>query len=102
MLVLGDVSALRVRAEVEEQYLGRLRVGQRVKIRAAAFRGREFAGTVSSIAPMVGHGRISSHGPRKFNDVDVLEVLVDLPDFGPLVVGEQVDVYFSAEQTETQ
>jgi HlyD family secretion protein len=102
MLVLGDVSALRVRAEVEEQYLGRLRVGQHVKIRAAAFRGREFAGTVSSIASMVGQGRISSRGTRKFNDVDVLEVLVDLPDSGPLVVGEQVDVYFSSEQTETQ
>jgi HlyD family secretion protein len=102
LLVLGDVSALRVRAEVEEQYLGRLRVGQHVKIRAAAFRGREFAGTVSSVAPMVGQGRISSRGARKFNDVDVLEVLVDLPDAGPLVVGEQVDVYFSSEQTETQ
>ena len=31
-------------------------------------------------------------------DVDVLEVLVELPDSGPLVVGEQVDVYFSSEQ----
>lgn len=102
MLVLGDVSALRVRVEVEEQYLGRLHVGQHVKIRAAAFRGREFAGTVSSIAPMVGQGRISARGPRKFSDVDVSEVMVDLPDAGPLVVGEQVDVYFSAEQTATQ
>jgi HlyD family secretion protein len=102
MLVLGDVSSLRVRAEVEEQYLGRLHVGQLAKIRAGAFRGREFAGKISSIAPIVGQGRINSRGPRKFNDVDVLEVLVDLPDPGPLVVGEQVDVYFSAESTETQ
>ena len=37
LLVLGDVSALRVRAEVDEQYLGRMRVGQRVVVRAAAF-----------------------------------------------------------------
>jgi HlyD family secretion protein len=102
MLVLGDVSALRVRAEVEEQYLGRVRVGQHVKVRAAAFRGREFKGTVLSIAGIVGQGRINSRGPRKFNDVDVLEVLVDLPDAGPLVVGELVDVYFSSEQAETQ
>jgi len=102
MLVLGDVSSLRVRAEVEEQYLGRLHVGQQAKIRAGAFRGREFTGTIASIAPIVGQGRINSRGPRKFNDVDVLEVLVDLPDPGPLVVGEQVDVYFSAQSTETQ
>jgi HlyD family secretion protein len=102
LLVLGYVSALRVRAELEEQYLARVRVGQNVKIRAAAFRGREFAGKVSSIAGIVGQGRINSRGPRKFNDVDVLEVLVDLPDSGPLVVGELVDVYFRSQQTETQ
>jgi HlyD family secretion protein len=99
LLVLGDVSALRVRAELDEQYLGRLRVGQRVLVRAAAFRGREFDGKVSAIARIVGPGRINARGPRKFNDVDVLEVVVDLAEPGPLVVGEQVDVYFSSERS---
>jgi HlyD family secretion protein len=98
LMVLGDVSALRVRAELDEQYLGRLRVGQRVLVRAAAFRGREFDGKVSAIARIVGPGR--ARGPRKFNDVDVLEVVVDLSSPGPLVVGEQVDVYFSSEPSE--
>jgi hypothetical protein len=32
----------------------------------------------------------------------VLEVAVDLTDPGPLVVGEQVDVYFKSDQSETQ
>ncbi len=100
LAVLGDVSALRVRAEVDEQYLGRMRVGQRVQVRAAAFRGREFDGKVASIARIVGPGRINARGPRKFNDVDVLEVVVDLPDPGPLVVGQQVDVYFSSQRSE--
>jgi len=31
-----------------------------------------------------------------------LEVVVDLPDPGPLVVGQQVDVYFKSDQAETQ
>jgi HlyD family secretion protein len=99
LLVLGDVTALRVRAEVDEQYLGRMRVGQRVLVRAAAFRGHEFDGNVASIARIVGPGRINARGPRKFNDVDVLEVVVDLPEPGPLVVGEQVDVYFSSQRS---
>ena len=94
MLVIGDLSALRVHAEVDQQYLGKIQVGQRVEIRAAAFRGREFDGKVSSVARIVGPSRITSGDPRKFNDVDVLEVAVDLRDPGPLVVGEQVDVYF--------
>jgi HlyD family secretion protein len=101
LLVLGDVSALRVRAEVGEQYLGRMRPGQRVLMRAAAFDGREFRGTVSSIARIVGPGRINARGPRKFSDVDVLEVVVDVANPGPLVVGEQVDVYFSTDHSET-
>jgi HlyD family secretion protein len=105
MVVIGDVSALRVRAEVNEQDLGRIRVGQGVLVRAGAFHGREFEGKVSSVARVVGPSRINSGDPRKFSDVDVLEVLVDLPSPGPLVVGEQVDVYFKsdrAEQVETQ
>ena len=100
LLVLGDVSVLRVRAELDEQHLGRLRVGQRVLVRAAAFRDREFDGKVAAIARIVGPGRINARGGRKFNDVDVLEVVVDLMDAGPLVVGEQVDVYFSSERFE--
>src|SRR5262249_50813874 len=83
-----DVGALRVRAEVNEQDLGRIRVGQAVLVRAGAFHGREFDGRVSSIARVVGPSRINSGDPRKFSDVDVLEVLVDLPNPGPLVVGE--------------
>jgi HlyD family secretion protein len=102
MLVMGDLSALRVRAEVDQQYLGKIQIGQRVEIRAAAFRGREFDGKVSSIARMVGPSRINSGDPRKFSDVDVLEVAVDLTDSGPLVVGEQVDVYFKSDRPETQ
>jgi HlyD family secretion protein len=105
LMVLGDTTALRVRAEVDEQYLGRMRVGQPVVVRAAAFHGRDFAGKVASIARIVGPSRINARGPRKFSDVDVLEVAVDLPEPGPLVVGEQVDVYFTSQrgnEAETQ
>ena len=105
IMSIGDVAALRVRAEVNEQDIGRIRVGQVVLVRAGAFHGREFDGRVSSIARVVGPSRINSGDPRKFSDVDVLEVLVDLPNPGPLVVGEQVDVYFKSDrsdQVETQ
>jgi len=102
LLIMGDLSALRVRAEVDQQYLGKMRVGQRAVVRAAAFDGREFDGKVSSIARIVGHSRINSGDPHKFSDVEVLEIVVDLPDPGPLVVGEQVDVYFKSGQAETE
>jgi HlyD family secretion protein len=93
LVLLGDISALRVRAELDERDFGEIKIGQAVSIRPAAFRGREFAGKVSFIAPLVEPSR-SSRGQRNQTDVDVVEVLVDLAEPGPLAVGMKVDVYF--------
>ncbi|TMK19821.1 MAG: HlyD family efflux transporter periplasmic adaptor subunit [Alphaproteobacteria bacterium] len=97
LLVIGDVSALRVRAELDERDFGEIKIGQPVLVRAAAFRGREFAGKVSFIAPLVEQGRISARGQRNVTDVDVVEVLVDLTQADPLAVGMKVDVYFQPD-----
>jgi HlyD family secretion protein len=93
LILLGDISGLRVRAELDERDYGEIKVGQAVMVRPAAFRGREFAGTVSFIAPLVEQGR-NTRGQRNVTDVDVVEVLVDLTEPGPLAVGMKVDVYF--------
>jgi HlyD family secretion protein len=100
LVLLGDVSALRVRAELDERDLAEIRIGQPVLVRAAAFRGREFAGKVSFIAPIVEPGRINARGQRSLTDVDVVEVLVDLVEAGPLTVGMKVDVYFRQEDAQ--
>ena len=63
LVVLGDISGLRVRAELDERDFGEIKVGQQVMVRPAAFRGREFAGAVSFIAPLVEQGR-NSRGQR--------------------------------------
>jgi HlyD family secretion protein len=98
LLVIGDVSALRVRAELDERDLGEIKIGQPAVIRADAFRGREFAGKVSFIAPIVEPARINNaRGQRNVTDVDVVEVLVDLAQPDLLAVGMKVDVYFQAE-----
>jgi HlyD family secretion protein len=94
LVLLGDLSALRVRGEVDERDLAEIRIGQPVLVRAAAFRGREFPGKVSFIAPIVETGRINARGQRNLTDVDVVEVLVDLTESGALAVGMKVDVYF--------
>jgi HlyD family secretion protein len=101
LMLLGDLSALRVRAELDERDVEKVRVGQGVVVRADAFKDRTFAGTVRAIAPFVGPGRISSRGQRnKLSDVDVVEVVVDLAEPGPLRVGMRVDVYFRSGEPE--
>ncbi len=94
LVVMGDVSALRVRAEVDERDLGDVKVGQAVTVRALAFAGREFAGKVSSVAPVVEPGRAGARGARNLTDVDVADVVIDLAETGSLAVGMKVDVYF--------
>ena len=95
LIVLGDVSKLRVRAEIDERDYGEIKVGQRVVVRSPAFRGRDVAGTVSSVAPIIEPGRIGARGQRSPTDVNVAEVVIDLAEPGPLAVGMKVDVYFS-------
>jgi len=97
LVLLGDMSALRVRAEVDERDIEKIKVGQAVVVRPTALRGREIAGKVSFIAPLVETGRNSTLSQRNMTDVDVVEVFVDLSEPGPLAVGMKVDVYFRQE-----
>ena len=94
LLLLGDISAMRVRAELDERDFGEIKIGQSVLVRAAAFREKEFAGKVLSITPIIQSGHLSSRDQRNLTDVNVAEVVVDLSEPGPLVVGMKVDVYF--------
>jgi HlyD family secretion protein len=94
LVLVGDVSALRVRAEIDERDLGEVKVGQQATVRASAFPGREFGGKVSFVAPLVEPARNGARGQRSMNDVDIAEVVVDLSEAGPLAVGMKVDVYF--------
>jgi HlyD family secretion protein len=94
LILLGDLSALRVRAEADERDIEKIKLGQPVLVSPAALRGREVAGAVSFIAPLVEAGRYSALGQRNMTDVDVVEVLIELSEPGPLVVGMKVDVYF--------
>ncbi len=93
-LQLADLSALCVGAELDERDLGSIKVGQEATVRAAAFPGREFKGTVSSIAPLVEPGRLEPPGSRSQTELDVVRVMVGLAGSADLTVGMRADVYF--------
>jgi HlyD family secretion protein len=97
LAVVGDLSALRVRAEVEERDVAKVRVGQRVSVRSDATGDKEFTGQVATMAKALGPPRLGPRGPRRPNDVDVLEILIDLESAPQLLPGMRVDVYFKPE-----
>lgn len=98
LALFGDLGSLRVRTEVEERDVTKIRVGQKAVVKADAFGGQEFTGVVTSIAPALGAQRITSRGPRRPNDVEVLEVMVSLDGQPPLLTGMRVDVFFKADE----
>ena len=101
-VTMGNVSSLRVRAEVEERDVDKIRVGQRVVVRSDAYPNRDFEGRVSSVAEYVGPPRLPSRGPRKPTDVDILEVMIDLDGRPPLLAGMRADVFFRPDVTAQQ
>jgi HlyD family secretion protein len=99
LLVFGDLSALKVRAEVEERDAAKIRIGQQAVVRADAYPDQDFEGRVSSTAQSLSAPRIATRGPRRPNDVEVLEAVVDLDGLPPLLTGMRVDVFFKHDTT---
>jgi len=98
LLLLGDLSRLRVRAELDEHNIGKIKVGDTATVRTDAFRGQTFAGKITAIAPLIRPARLNSPASRNLSDFSVTEILIDLIDPGPLVAGMNVDVYFGSDR----
>jgi len=101
LMLLGDLSAMRVRAELDERDFAGIKIGQTVVVRSPAFRDHDFEGRVRSIAPVVQPSRVS-RDQRNLTDVSVVEVVVDLVAPGPLVAGMKVDVYFRYDKPRSE
>jgi HlyD family secretion protein len=99
LVVIGDLSSLRVKAEIEERDIGKLRVGQAAIIRSDAFSNKDFDGKVVSLGQALGPSRIGQRGPRKPTDVDMLEIMIELVGQPPLLPGMRVDVYLKPDTT---
>jgi HlyD family secretion protein len=100
LAVMGDTSRLRVRMDVDERDIGKIRVGGAVVVRVNAFAGVDFAGTIAEIGRRMGRKNVRSDDPAERNDTKILEVLIDLQrtEGGPgggtgLIVGQRVTAY---------
>jgi HlyD family secretion protein len=92
LMVLGDVSQLRGRVDLDERYREKVFVGQPVLIRSESSVD-SFKGKVTKIAPALVLAQATSGGhPER----SVVEVLVELAGPTRLMSGMQVDVFFLA------
>ena len=93
LVVLADLSQLRVRADLDERNSGKVFVGQAALIRSERFAGA-LRSKVAAIAPALVPAQATANGRRRPPEGSVIEVLVELVGPTRLMPGMQVDVYF--------
>lgn len=97
ILTFGDQSQLRVRAELSELDIGRVKVQDRVTVVSDALNGRPLTGKVASVSSALGTRRIGASSTSGPLWPSVREVIIELDDTSSLIPGLHVDVFFGAE-----
>ena len=83
IMTMADLSKVRVRALVDEIDVGKVEIGQKVSIKVAAYRDKEFIGTVSKI----------EHKAYIQQNVTTFPVLIDINnEENLLLIGMNTDV----------
>jgi ABC exporter DevB family membrane fusion protein len=95
-VVLGDTRRLRVRMDVDERDIARVKLGQPAFAIADAYPGVRFTGKVAEIGRRMGRKNVRTDDPTERLDTKILEVVVDLDETGRLVPGLRVTGYIDA------
>ena len=93
LVVLADLSQLRVRADLDERNSAKVFVGQVALIRSESF-AEPADSRVAAIAPALVPAQATANGRRRSPEGSVIEVLVELVGTTQLMPGMLVDVYF--------
>jgi HlyD family secretion protein len=94
---LGSTGRLRVRVDVDETDVNRLREGQPAWVRADAYGDRRFTGRVVRIGQILGPKNIATDRATEKLDTKILETLVELDPGQRIPVGLRVDAYIQVD-----
>ncbi len=97
ILTFGDQSQLRIRAELSELDIGRVKVEDRVSVVSDAVNSKPLAGRVVSVSSALGPRRIGASSTSGPLWPSVREVIIELDDASSLLPGLHVDVFFGPE-----
>ncbi len=100
VVVMGDVTALRARIDVDERDIGRVAIGAETIIRVDAYPGRDFRGRVIEIGRRMGRKILRTDEPTERIDTKILETVVELEAFDGLLPGVRVMGYVTPTATQ--
>ena len=98
VITMADDSVLRVRLDVDESDVSKLRVGERAYVTAEAYGTHKFWGRVIRVGRILGKKNIRTDEPSEHVDTKILETLVELDAGQTLPLGLRVDAYVAREE----
>jgi HlyD family secretion protein len=93
ILTIGDRTVLRVRVDVDETDVSKVRVGQKAYVTADAFGKQQFWGHVVRLGQQLGPKNVRTDEPTEKVDTKILETLVELDPGSQLPDGLRVDAF---------
>jgi len=100
VLTIGDRKTLRVRVDVDETDVSKVRVGQRAYVTADAFGKQKFWGHVVRVGQQLGPKNVRTDEPTEKVDTKILETLVELDPGSRLPDGLRVDAFIVPDSGE--
>ena len=97
VILFADTSRLRVRAEVDERFVGELRVGQRTVVFGRGLRDQQYRGRVVLVKAIMGKKTVFSRSAAERKDLDVVQVMVEVEGNLTAPVGLEVRVAIDPE-----
>ena len=93
IVTIGDNSVLRVRVDVDETDVAKIKVGQPAYVTADAYGKQRFLGHVVRVGNELGRKNVRTDEPTEKVDTKILETLVQLDPGIQLPDGLRVDAY---------
>jgi len=93
VITMADDSVLRVRLDVDESDVSKLKVGQRAYVTAEAYGTHKFWGHVIRVGRILGKKNVRTDEPSEHADTKILETLVELEPGQQLPLGLRVDSF---------
>ena len=95
--IFGDLSRLRVRAEIDERFVKDLHVGHTADVFGRNLFGKSFPGRVVEVEKIMGGKTVFTRASSERKDLNVLQVVIEMEPGFTAPVGLQVDVRIRQE-----
>jgi HlyD family secretion protein len=92
VVLFGDLSSVRVRAEIDERFVMALQVGQAAEVYGRNLFGKRYPGKIVEVEKIMGDKTVFSRASSERKDLHIIQVVIEMEPGFSAPVGLQVDV----------